>query len=131
MKNSFEFPAKIENISKVESIIDNICSEYDLGCEKYGKICMAVIAAAENGIIHGNKLDSEKYLNLSYKINDREIGFVVSDQGAGFNYKIVPDPTNIKMKLVKKGRGIYVMKLLSDEIKFRGRGNEVELKFRL
>lgn len=131
MKNKYKFPASKETVSKIERLIDEIHQKYDIGNEKYGKISLAVIEAVENGIIHGNKLDPKSYLQLSYRINDREVGFVIRDQGAGFDHSAVEDPTAIKMKVKEKGRGIYIMKILADEISFNNIGNEVELKFKL
>jgi len=131
MKNKFKFPVNETTVSRVESLIDEIDIKHDLGEEKYGKISLAVIEAVENGIKHGNKLDPESYLDLSYRISDREVGFVIKDEGEGFDHKKINDPTSIKMKVQEKGRGIYIMKILADEINFNNCGNEVELKFKL
>ncbi len=132
MKNKYIFPVNKETISKVERVIDELDSKYDFGKDKYGKICLAVIEAAENCIIHGNKLDPESYLKLSYEMGDRgELGFVIGDQGSGFDHLEVNDPTTYRMKVMEKGRGIFIMKILADEIIFNNSGNEVELKFKL
>ncbi|MFC2120848.1 ATP-binding protein [Bacteroidota bacterium] len=131
MKNKFKFPANTDSIAKVESLIDEVCSEYAISNKKYGNICIAVMAAVENSIIHGNKMDSEKSLNFSYDMEERQIGFVIKDEGEGFDHQAIPDPTMVKMRIEKKGRGLFLMKVLSDELIFNNSGNEVELKFKL
>ena len=131
MKNEYEFPANQETITKVERLLDELCIEYNVDKKKYGKILVAVLAAVENSIIHGNGENPEKLLNISYDIEEREIGFIIKDEGVGFNHKDIPDPTTVKMKVVKKGRGIYLMKILADKISFNETGNEVELRFKL
>jgi serine/threonine-protein kinase RsbW len=57
------------------------------------------------------------------------IKFTVKDEGQGFNYDNLPDPTAPENIEKPGGRGIFLMKHLSDEVSFRNNGTEVELSF--
>jgi serine/threonine-protein kinase RsbW len=51
------------------------------------------------------------------------------DEGKGFDYHNLPDPTAPENILKENGRGIFLMKNLSDEIEFNDSGNEVTIYF--
>ena len=51
--NLLVFPSELENISRVERLIDDISSSYNLSSEIYGKISVAIIEAVNNAILHG------------------------------------------------------------------------------
>ena len=57
------------------------------------------------------------------------IKFVVKDEGKGFNYEQLPDPTSPENLEKPGGRGIFLMKHLSDEVQFKENGRVVELSF--
>ncbi|MBI4647805.1 MAG: ATP-binding protein [Bacteroidia bacterium] len=131
MKTEVEFPAKIENVYVAENLIDEISTEYKLGAEIYGNIMVAIVEAVNNAILHGNKLDPEKIVYLSYSIDNNTLAFKIRDEGPGFCYDTIPDPTSVENLEKPHGRGIFLMKHLSDEINFYSNGAEVELKFHL
>ena len=49
--------------------------------------------AANNAIIHGNKLDEKKLVNISVKKDKRSLRIMIEDEGDGFDYQNIPDPT--------------------------------------
>ena len=55
--------------------------------------------------------------------------FKVRDEGAGFDFDNLPDPTAPENLLKENGRGIFLMRNLADEVEFTGEGNEVCLFF--
>jgi serine/threonine-protein kinase RsbW len=57
------------------------------------------------------------------------IQFVVEDEGKGFDYEHLPDPTSPENIEKVGGRGIFLMKHLSDEVQFTERGKVVHLNF--
>jgi serine/threonine-protein kinase RsbW len=95
----------------------------------YGNIMIAVTEAVNNAIKHGNANNSRKNVYLSLILNDNLLKFTIKDEGAGFNYKNLPDPTSPENLEKPGGRGIFLMKHLSDEVEFREGGKVVELSF--
>ena len=126
-----DFPSIPNNIRLVEKLIDDICENLDIKENKYGNILIAITEAVNNAIIHGNKKDSNKTTSITCSHKDNEILFSISDEGSGFDFNNVPDPTDPKNIEKNKGRGIFLMSHLSDKISFANNGTRVELSFSL
>ncbi|MBS1486079.1 MAG: ATP-binding protein [Bacteroidetes bacterium] len=118
-----------ENIRIIESFIDNAKEKYKLNDDIYGNIMIAVTEAVNNAIRHGNKNDSSKNVTLSLSFEAGLVKFKIKDEGNGFDYHNLPDPTAPENIEKPGGRGIFLMKHLSDEVKFWDNGKEVELNF--
>ncbi|OFX17379.1 MAG: serine/threonine protein kinase [Bacteroidetes bacterium GWA2_31_9] len=121
--------SKIENISLVEKIIDEISATFKISPDLYGNMLIAIIEAVNNAILHGNKLDSQKNVHFSYLIKDNNIIFTIRDEGPGFDYNKVPDPTLPENIEKPHGRGVFLMSKLSDNITFEKNGTIVNLHF--
>ena len=113
----------------IESFIDNAKDKFKLEDDIYGNIMIAVTEAVNNAIKHGNQNDKEKNVHLALKLEDGVIQFEIKDEGAGFDYKNLPDPTAPENLEKPGGRGIFLMKNLSDEVTFKEDGRIVELNF--
>jgi serine/threonine-protein kinase RsbW len=131
MEKMFNIPSKIENLRIVEKAVDELSSEYNLSSELYGNILIATIEAANNAILHGNKLDEKKNVNIRFKIEDKYLSIEVKDQGDGFDYSSIPDPTAPENLEKINGRGVFLMERLSDKIMFSDNGSKVELLFNI
>lgn len=126
---SIQVPSMVENIRMIESFIDNAKERFHLDDDIYGNIMIAVTEAVNNAIKHGNANDKRKNVSLSLSLEDSMIKFVVKDEGGGFNYDNLPDPTSPENLEKPGGRGIFLMKHLSDEVQFKDNGRIVELSF--
>jgi serine/threonine-protein kinase RsbW len=90
---------------------------------------IAVTEAVNNAIKHGNDGDKSKNVSLSLSLKDSLIQFVIKDEGSGFDYENLPDPTSPENIEKIGGRGIFLMKHLSDQVEFKDKGKEVQLSF--
>ncbi|MCA6078518.1 ATP-binding protein [Fulvivirga sedimenti] len=124
-----EIPSLPENIRMIESFIDNAKEEFQLEDDIYGNIMIAVTEAVNNAIVHGNGNDTNKNVALTLQILDHRIKFTVQDQGNGFDYSTLPDPTSPENLTKPGGRGIFLMKNLCDQVSFKDNGKVVELDF--
>lgn len=124
-------PSKIENLRMVEKTVDEISAEYNLNSELYGNILIATIEAANNAILHGNKLDENKNVNIIFNIDNKFLKITVKDQGPGFDFTHIPDPTAPENIEKINGRGIFLMEKLSDRLEFFDNGAKVELQFNI
>jgi serine/threonine-protein kinase RsbW len=125
------FPSQAENIHLVEKLVDDVCDELNVQEENYGNILIALTEAVNNAIHHGNKLDATKQTYVSCTAEEFKIKFKVEDEGVGFNFYSLPDPTSIENIENPNGRGIFLMKNLADEINFDNEGRVVELTFHI
>lgn len=124
-----QIPSLSENIRIIESFIDNAKEKFKLNDDIYGNIMIAVTESVNNAIKHGNHNDNSKNVSLSLSLNENIIKFVIEDEGTGFDYTNLPDPTSPENIEKPGGRGIFLMKHLSDEVSFKDNGRVVELSF--
>lgn len=126
---SIQIPSIIDNIRMIESFIDNAKERFHLDEDIYGNIMIAVTEAVNNAIKHGNASNSKKNVSLSLLLNENLLKFIVQDEGSGFDYHDLPDPTSPENLEKPGGRGIFLMRHLSDEVEFKEGGKTVELSF--
>jgi len=126
---SIQIPSIVENIRMIESFIDNAKERFDLDEDLYGNIMIAVTEAVNNAIKHGNSNNSSKNVFLSLTLNENLLKFIIKDEGTGFEYNNLPDPTAPENIEKPGGRGIFLMRHLSDEVEFTENGKTVELSF--
>ncbi|MBX9850755.1 MAG: ATP-binding protein [Cytophagaceae bacterium] len=122
-------PSLPENIRIIESFIDNVKDRFKIDDDIYGNIMVAVTESVNNAIRHGNKLDKNKNVTLTVNCEENKLSFLIEDEGPGFNYDTLPDPTAPENLDKLGGRGIFLMRHLSDEVNFYNEGRTVELAF--
>lgn len=126
---SIQVPSLMENIRMIESFIDNAKERFHLDDDIYGNIMIAVTEAVNNAIKHGNDNNKSKNVFLSLSLDESLIKFTIKDEGKGFDYQHLPDPTSPENLEKPGGRGIFLMKHLSDEVDFKDDGRTVVLSF--
>lgn len=131
MKKDLNIPSDLGNLRLVEKAIDELSMELDLSDEVYGNVLVATMEATNNAIIHGNNSDPEKIVKIEMMLEKKELKVHIEDQGQGFDYATVPDPTAPENLEKINGRGIFLMERLSDEILYLEAGRIVVLKFRI
>ncbi len=131
MEKKYEIKSKIENLRKVEKLVDDISAEYNISSDLYGNILIAALEAANNAILHGNKLDENKIVYIIINKDEKTLRIRIDDEGEGFDYRNIPDPTAPENIENINGRGIFLMEKLSDGMEFSRNGATVELEFNL
>jgi len=79
---------------------------------------VAVREAITNAMVHGNKEDEAKTIELTLNCLGRELEIEVKDQGEGFDPTSIPDPTEPANILKTSGRGIFLMRSFMDEVQW-------------
>lgn len=125
------FSSKTENIVFVEKMIEEICEEFKINEDNFGNILVALTEAVNNAIQHGNKLNPNKSIDISFEQASEALKFRVADEGDGFDFTSVPDPTDPENIEKPHGRGIFLMRHLADKVDFHENGRIVELSFRV
>lgn len=118
----------IIELKKVETFLMNIFKEYNLEKESFNKVYLCISEAVVNSIKHGNKNDRNK--NVSIKVNyfDPEMNIMVEDEGNGFDCNKISDPTSDENLKNESGRGIFIIKKLTNKIEYNEKGNQVQFK---
>lgn len=128
---TLELQSNSDSISMVEKLIDEVRNKYSISEDLYGNMLVAITEAVTNAIYHGNKSDPSKKVTLSVSSGNHGIAFTVADEGNGFDYYNLPDPTSPENLEKECGRGIFLMKHLTDQLIFSENGRVVELNFKL
>jgi serine/threonine-protein kinase RsbW len=126
--NEITIPSSFEAMHDVESLIDTVCSKMEVN-ESFGNILIAVTEAVNNAILHGNKSQSSKQVKLKSAKNEDTFCFIIEDEGNGFDFNSLPDPTAPENIEKENGRGIFLMRNLSDDVEFENNGSRVIIYF--
>ena len=121
-KKSYNFRLKssTDQITKTVQRFDellnglNCCTSRDKS-----ELSTALSEALANAIIHGNKTQSKKTVDLKIQLFSDKIKINVEDEGKGFDPKKIESP--LKPENLKKtnGRGIYLMNMFMDDVSFK------------
>ena len=133
MENTIEdqmlLATETNSIRKVEHYVDDLCAKLNVNTDHYGNILIALTEAVNNAMNHGNKMDPMKKVKLTCESSDTCIDFKIEDEGDGFDYDSLPDPTEPENIDKPNGRGVFLMKHLADEVSFHNDGRIIELRF--
>jgi len=80
-----------------------------------------------NAIIHGNKLNNALSVRVNIDVIDDHLVIEVTDQGEGFNPKILPDPTKPENVVKLEGRGVYLIRRLMNKVQFLNDGRTIKM----
>ncbi|MDX5338192.1 MAG: ATP-binding protein [Cyclobacteriaceae bacterium] len=122
-------PSLIENIKIIESFIDNAKENFEINDDIYGNIMISVTECISNAIIHGNRNDKTKLVHLELSMENDQLKFTIEDEGEGFDLAELPDPTAPENIEKPGGRGIFLIRHLSDEVKYEDGGKKTVLSF--
>jgi serine/threonine-protein kinase RsbW len=121
-------PSQVEAISStVEQLMQMIAPSRCLVGNEFA-VELALREALNNAVVHGNQMDRGKLVEIHCRCDGRRgVWLLIKDQGEGFNPDAVPDPLGPAGLKAEHGRGIYLMKLLMDEVWFEAGGTEVHM----
>lgn len=120
-----------DNMGLVERLVEEVCDSYNVNDDGFGNILIAVTEAVNNAIYHGNKGNPDKHIKIGFELGSNNIIFSIQDEGNGFDYDSLPDPTDPQNIDKPNGRGVFLMKNLADKVEFNHNGQEVQLTFNL
>jgi serine/threonine-protein kinase RsbW len=128
---TLQLPSKQESITLLENLIEEIADKHNISEDTFANMMTTLSEATINAIVHGNKLDPGKKVIINAEIENRRIIWTVTDEGEGFDYNNLADPTAPENLENLTGRGVFIMKHLADQCIFNTKGNEVELHFKI
>jgi serine/threonine-protein kinase RsbW len=130
MYKKIRIESQVANLRIVENAIDETTSVIGISQDNYGKILVSAMEAVNNAILHGNKSDPEKNVDIEISFESDILNIKVTDEGPGFRPDKVPDPTTPENIEELNGRGIYLMSHLADKIEYNKKGNSVTMTFK-
>src|ERR1700742_4164557 len=128
---TLQLPSKQESITLLENLIEEISDKYRVSEDTFANMMTCLNEVVVNAITHGNKLDVNKKVIVNADIENKRIVWTVTDEGEGFDYNNLPDPTAPENLENLTGRGVFIIKHLADQYIYNTKGNEIELHFKL
>jgi serine/threonine-protein kinase RsbW len=114
-------PSHIEAVADAAAAAADFARNCGLADEAAFGIDMAVREAITNAIVHGNKEDDTKQVEMTLNCVSQAVEIEVRDQGAGFDPVSVPDPTAAENLMKTSGRGNFLMRSFMDEVEWVSR----------
>ena len=96
----------------------------------YQNLYVALSEALTNSADHGNKWVEEKQIHIHARRDEEHYIISITDEGDGFNYKRIGNPTDIENRIKAGGRGVFIMNYLADNVQYSENGKRVVLFFR-
>ncbi len=129
---TLQLPSKPESITQLETLIEQIADKHQVSEDTFANMMTCLNEIAINAIVHGNKLDESKKVIVNAEVVDgKRVVWTITDEGDGFDYDHLPDPTAEENLENLTGRGVFIVKQLADQCVFNTKGNEVELHFKI
>lgn len=128
---TLQLPSKTESLTLVENLVEEIADKHKISEETFANMMVCLNEAVINAIVHGNKQNPEKKVYVNADIERKKIIWTIADEGDGFDYNNLADPTAPENLEKLTGRGVFILKQLSDQFIFNTKGNEVELHFKI
>ena len=122
--------SNLEYTDLVENITNNLTALAGCDSDQAYFIEMAVREIVVNAIRHGNQLDLDKVVRVSYRFNSERFEVGILDQGHGFDFDHLPDPCDPENLMKSSGRGIFLVRSFMDDFSLARVPNEgTEVKF--
>jgi serine/threonine-protein kinase RsbW len=116
-------PTDLDRIQEVEDFTDKIAKEGHFSEEERDSLAIAVTETVNNAMIHGNKNDQNKKVYLEYELTAGQLTIGIKDEGCGFDPTEIADPRDPENLLKERGRGIFIVKTLMNEVTFEHDGS--------
>lgn len=129
-RKELRITSELKNLNLLEKFVEEICDEFNINNTYFSNINLVMYEAVKNSIVHGNKLDKNKHIDIVFQNMPIGLQFNISDQGDGYDTNNTFDPTDINNNEVEK-TGLYLIKSLSDEVKFADNGRTIEIIFKI
>lgn len=100
------------NMGYVENDLDN-------------NIKLALVEAITNAMEHGHAWDESKIVTVTLDISRECFWVKIEDQGPGFECLSCADPTDPENLFLERGRGIFLMRTIMDEVSYGDDGRSV------
>jgi serine/threonine-protein kinase RsbW len=121
-------PADLGKISPVVEQVMELAREIDCTTGKEFEIETALREALANAIVHGCKQDPSQKIQLCVGCDQsRGILIIVRNPGEGFDPASIPNPTIGRNIYATRGRGIFLINQLMDEVRFENGGTEIHM----
>ena len=117
----------INELKEVEKFLFLIFEKNHLPQKFFNKVLLCISEAVINSIEHGNKNVKDKEVAIHIRCLKENLCIEIKDQGEGFNYKCLDDPTSEENIRKEAGRGVHIMKSISSKFTYHNHGKTLKI----
>jgi serine/threonine-protein kinase RsbW len=111
-----KLPSRIESIGEAAQAVTDAARRLGFAEDALFGVDLAVREAVTNAVLHGNRKEESKPVEVGVAGTDTQMVITVRDRGEGFDPGNVADPTAAENILKASGRGILFMRTFMDEV---------------
>ena len=133
MKNnlSLKLASNLDELDRIDEFVTNISSRIKNNGDLKHHIMLVLTEAVTNAILHGNKQNENKTVEVTADITPQRLVLTVQDEGTGFDPESIPSPIKEENLLKSSGRGIWLMREFAEKVSFSDEGRKVTIEFKL
>lgn len=130
MEESIErifFPKNSDDLSELTKIMLDLIfknNEHKIYDHLNYRVKKILEEAVINAWKHGNRMNSKKSITVRYSSRN-DFLLEILDQGAGFDFSNLPDPTSEENIEKQSGRGLFIIRHFSDQVHWQQNGNHI------
>ncbi len=120
-------PSRLERVNAfIKEALDQF-GRLSLSGDDVFHLKLALEEAITNAMRHGNRLDPDLFVDVSVELEGERLVMSVKDEGGGFDFSKIPDPTQQDNKEKPSGRGVFLIKQLMNEVEFFDGGSGIKM----
>lgn len=130
-RRTFTFPADPDLVGPtVDRVMDECGPRAPSDSRRRLALRIAVAEALANAVLHGSGADPGKRVAVEVDADDRGVEVTVADEGDGFDPGAMADPTLPAARERARGRGLFLLRRLTDGVRWDRSGSRVTLVMR-
>ena len=118
------------NLARLEPFVRDLSLRHGLSSTQSHDILLCLTEAVINGIKHGNAYNPRKKVSIRCQCISDKLKVTVTDEGQGFDFSRLPDPTQERNLMEPGGRGVHIMRNLADNFDYAEDGRTVQMHFK-
>jgi len=123
--------SELKELNNLRLFLNQIFTETNLDRSYFNRVLLGLSEVVSNSIIHGNKNDSSKKVFISFLYQEKKIVITISDEGSGFSFENVKDPSLTENRKLENGRGLFLIQQIADEVYFFDGGKRIQILYSL
>ena len=127
MEKRIAIPSSLKNIRNAVDEITGFLRSVKADEAAIFDIRLSLEEALINAIKYGNKQNENLTVDVDFACSGDKAVIAVEDKGEGFDHKQIPDPTDEENLLKARGRGVFLVKHIMDDVSYNKKGNRVSM----
>ena len=123
-----QIPSEAEAGQKAGQRIIELLERLDFPVKDVWGVRLALEEALANAIKHGNRMDAQKSVRIACQVSLEKVRIEIEDEGSGFDWNHLPDPTDLENLEKPCGRGVMLMRAFLNVVEYNEQGNKVILE---